>query len=254
VDLFVQTIQEHRFLAVVRGDGLGDEVDDTDPQETGRKPLDPEARETPAQKTAAVLAQFSDRSKEVLADDAPANGVLLRGAARKPDWPSFQKVFGLKAAAAAAYPMYRGVAGLLGMDVLPQPDSFEEEIEQVKEHFDEFDFFFIHFKPSDSHGEDGNFKAKTGAIQKVDEVVPVLRELNPDVLMVTGDHSTPARLKSHSWHPVPALLWSPTCRPDRAEQFGERECITGGLGPRFPATDLMPLALAHAGRLNKFGA
>jgi len=253
-ELFVQTIKEHRFLAVIRGEGLADDVSDTDPQQTGRKPLDPEAQTPQAERTASVLAQFAERARKTLAGDPPANGVLLRGAANKPGWPSFQKVFGLHAAAAAAYPMYRGVARLLGMEVLPQPESFEEEIEQVKERFDEFDFFFVHFKPSDSRGEDGNFEAKKEAIQKVDGFIPALRELNPDVLIVTGDHSTPSQLKAHSWHPVPALLWAPTCRPDPVETFGERACMAGGLGPRFPATDLLPLALAHARRLRKFGA
>lgn len=146
VELFVQTIKEHRFLAVLRGEDLSDEVNDTDPQETGRKPLDPEGGNPKAQKTAASLAQFAERARDVLAGESPANGVLLRGAAKKPEWPSFKEVFGLRAAAAAAYPMYRGVARLLGMEVLPQPESFEEEVEQVKAQFDAFDFFFIHFK------------------------------------------------------------------------------------------------------------
>jgi 2,3-bisphosphoglycerate-independent phosphoglycerate mutase len=253
-ELFVQTIKEHRFLAIFRGEGLSDHINDTDPQETGKHPLDPEARDPEAKQTATVFAQFTARAREVLAGDAPANGVLLRGAAKKPGWPPFQKVFGLNAAAAAAYPMYRGIARLLGMSVLPQPESFEEEIRQVKERFDEFDFFFIHFKPSDSLGEDGNFEAKTEAIQKADESVAALRDLHPDVLLVTGDHSTPAGLKTHSWHPVPVLLGSPTARTDPVDRFGERACMAGGLGPRFPAVDLLPLALAHAGRLKKFGA
>jgi len=254
VELFVQTIKEHRFLAVLRGEGLSDEVNDTDPQETGRKPIDPEAQKSGAGKTAAALKQFAECARKVLAEESPANGILLRGVAKKPEWPSFRDVFGLNAAAAAAYPMYRGVARLLGMEVLPQPETFEEEVEQVKEHFSAYDFFFIHFKPSDSRGEDGDFQAKVDAIQKADAIIPALRNLAPDVLIVTGDHSTPALLKSHSWHPVPTVLWSPTCRTDRTESFGERECMSGGLGPRFPATDLMPLALAHAGRLKKFGA
>lgn len=253
-ELFVQTIKEHRFLAVLRGEGLSDGINDTDPQETGRKPLDPAASNPEAEKTAGLFSQFAARAREVLAGDTPANGVLLRGAAKKPDWPLFKKVFGLNAAAAAAYPMYRGVARLLGMEVLPQPESFEEEVEQVKTRFDEFDFFFIHFKPSDSRGEDGDFEAKVEAIRKVDEMIPALRELGPDVLIVTGDHSTPSKLKSHSWHPVPVLLWSPTARADPVDRFGERACMSGGLGPRLPATDLLPLALAHARRLKKYGA
>ena len=165
-----------------------------------------------------------------------------------------QEVFGLNPAAIAAYPMYRGVARLVGMKVLETGETFEEELETLRRHWDEHDFFFLHFKKTDSAGEDGDFNRKKEAIETVDSRLPEILDLGPDVLIVTGDHSTPAEMKQHSWHPVPTLLWSKRCRPDEVKRFGERACLHGALGPAFPATDLMPLALANAGRLEKFGA
>jgi 2,3-bisphosphoglycerate-independent phosphoglycerate mutase len=180
--------------------------------------------------------------------------VLLRGFAQLPDWPRFPEVFGLRAAALAAYPMYRGLARMLGMEILGTPSSPQEEIARMEENYDDFDFFFVHAKPTDSAGEDGAFDRKVSAIEQVDELIPRIQDLRPDVLVVTGDHSTPSLLHYHSWHPVPVLLYSPHCRADPVRVFGERACLAGGLGPRLPATDLMPLALANAFRLAKFGA
>jgi len=180
--------------------------------------------------------------------------VLLRGFASKPSWPTMQTVFGLHAAAIAAYPMYRGLARLIGMEILETGEKVAEEFDTLETHWNDFDFFYLHVKKIDSAGEDGDFQRKVNLIEEVDELIPRLRKLAPDVLVVTGDHSTPSALAYHSWHPVPALLWSRHCRPDRVRTFGERACMQGGLGPRFPATDLMPLALANAGRLEKFGA
>jgi 2,3-bisphosphoglycerate-independent phosphoglycerate mutase len=179
--------------------------------------------------------------------------ILLRGFAHYRRYRSLRERFKLNPLAIANYPMYQGIARLLGMTVHPSSDSVAGEFEALKENFDRYDFFFLHIKDTDSRGEDGDFEAKVQAIEKVDKLLPRITTLKPDVLVVTGDHSTPAALASHSWHPVPVLLSSPTCRPDRTECFGERECVTGGIG-RMPMVNLMALALAHAGRLKKFGA
>jgi len=190
----------------------------------------------------------------MLADQHPANMVLLRGPDKTPLLPSMAEVYGLRAGAIATYPMYRGVAKLVGMDILETGETLEEEVETLKNHWAEYDFFFFHVKKTDSAGEDGDFARKASVIEHVDEaVVPAITSLEPDVFIVTGDHSTPALLKSHSWHPVPTLLHSRHCRTDEVRAFGERACMGGGLGV-FPATDLMPLAMANALRLTKFGA
>jgi 2,3-bisphosphoglycerate-independent phosphoglycerate mutase len=254
VEVFVQTVKEYRFLLVFRGEGLSGELADTDPQEVGEKPLEPRALTDEAKKTAGLLNQFIVQARQKLTNHHPANMILLRGFSKPPDWPLFGDIFGLRPAAIAAYPMYRGVAKLVGMDVLQTGTEFEDEFQTLEDHWDEYDFFFLHMKPIDSAGEDGDFDRKVRLIEQVDALVPRLMKLEPDVLIVTGDHSTPARLKYHSWHPVPVLLWSKYCRTDRVQKFGERDCIAGGLGPRFPAVNLMPLAMANAQRLKKFGA
>ncbi len=180
--------------------------------------------------------------------------LLLRGFAQLPDWPKFPDALNLKSIAIAMYPMYRGVAKLVGMESPPAVQSYEEEIDLLEQSWEDYDFFFVHIKKTDSYGEDGNFEAKKKEIEKVDALLPRILALNPAVLIVTGDHSTPWSMKAHSWHPVPTLLFADTCRPDGIDRFGERSCLRGGLGVRFPAYELMPLALAHAGRLEKFGA
>jgi 2,3-bisphosphoglycerate-independent phosphoglycerate mutase len=255
-ELFVQTVKEHRFLLVLRGENLSSDMSDTDPQQTGVEANAPHATSESgdARTTATLIQQFVSHARERLHDAHPANMILLRGFAKLPDWPSFTSVFGLNAAALADYPMYRGVAKLVGMQPLETGDGLDAKIDEARKHWDGFDFFFIHHKPTDSLGEDGDFDGKAREIESVDAFIPRLLELRPDVLIVTGDHSTPSALAAHSWHPVPVLLWSPHCRPDRVEQFGEHDCIAGGLGGRLPASELMPLALAHAGRLDKFGA
>jgi 2,3-bisphosphoglycerate-independent phosphoglycerate mutase len=177
----------------------------------------------------------------------------MRGYSRYRRYPYISERFGLNALAIAGYPMYRGIARLLGMVIGPQPGTIKEEIAALRDNYGRYDFFFVHVKPTDSRGEDGNFDAKVKVIEEVDSLIPLVMDLNPDVLVVTGDHSTPAALASHSWHPLPVLLHSSTCRPDRVERFGETACITGGLG-RMPTVHLMGLALAHARRLEKFGA
>lgn len=252
--LVVQTVKEHRFALVFRGQGLSADLDDTDPQQTGVPPHAPHARSSGAHATAELVGTFLDRARSLLADSHPANMVLLRGFAQLPDWPKFPEVFGLRSAALAAYPMYRGLARMLGMEILGTPSSPEEEVSRLEEQFGNFDYFFVHAKPTDSAGEDGDFERKVRAIEQIDALIPRILRLRPDVLVVTGDHSTPSLLRYHSWHPVPVLLYSKYCRADPVRVFGERTCLAGGLGPRLPATDIMPLALAHALRLAKFGA
>jgi 2,3-bisphosphoglycerate-independent phosphoglycerate mutase len=229
-------------------------VSDTDPQETGVAPLAPQARSADAQTTARLVEQFLDEARQRLSGHHPANMVLLRGFSQRPAWPRVERVYGLKAAAIARYPMYRGVARLVGMQTLGPSASVEEEFDVLAQHWDAYDFFFVHIKRIDSAGEDGDLKRKVALIEQADAQLPRILDLGPDVLLVTGDHSTPAKMRSHSWHPVPVMLWSENCRPDGVQTFGERACLRGGLGPRIPAADLMPLALAHAGRLKKFGA
>jgi 2,3-bisphosphoglycerate-independent phosphoglycerate mutase len=254
VDIFVKPVKDYRFLLVLRGKGLSDAVGDTDPQTAGNPIQGPQSLSEEAGRTVQVLEAFLDRAREVLAGHEPANMILLRGFSSLPDWPSMSQVFGLRGVAIARYPMYLGVSRLVGMTAEHGGETLEDQVDLLKTLWNEFDFFFLHVKEIDSAGEDGDFKRKTDLIQKVDPMIPEIMGLEPDVLLVTGDHSTPSVLQSHSWHPVPALLYSPACRPDRVRQFGEKACLAGGLGPRFPATDLLPLALAHAGRLKKFGA
>jgi len=253
-EVFVETVKEHRFLVVLRGNGLSGKIADTDPQETGKKALKPKALSPDAEKTAELVAQFADQAHQVLADCHPANMVLLRGFSQRPDWPSMQEAFGLRAAAIANYPMYRGLGKLIGMQALDGGNTLADEFDTLEQHWRDFDFFYVHAKKIDSAGEDGDFDRKVKQIETVDEQVARLLQLKPDVIVVTGDHSTPAALKFHSWHPVPVLLWSDDCRPDDVKTFGERACMAGGLGPNLPAVNLMPLALANASRLEKFGA
>jgi 2,3-bisphosphoglycerate-independent phosphoglycerate mutase len=251
-ELHVEPIKDHRFLFVLRADDLGSRVSDTDPQETGRPPLPVRSLESDAQRTASLVKHFLDQAKQRLADEHPANMVILRGFSKLPQWALFEERYGLRGAALADYPMYRGVSKLLGMKVVDSQETLSQKVARTREIWADFDFFFLHHKQTDSAGEDGDFDRKVREIEKVDAVVPALREIGADVLLITGDHSTPATLKEHSWHPVPIVLCSDTCRPDGVTEFGERPCIAGGLGPRIPTTDLIPLALAHASRLTKF--
>lgn len=253
VELFVEPVREHRFVLVLRGAGLGDRVNDTDPQATGVPPLPAQGEDPLSQKTAELINRFTAAAIEALADCAPLNGVTLRGAARRPDIPAFSDIYGLRAAALAVYPMYKGLARLVGMDVLDAGTSLQAQIDTLRRVWNDYDFFFLHYKYTDSTGEDGNFAAKVQMIEQLDAAIPAIRALQPDVLIVTGDHSTPSKLRSHSWHPVPTLLVADTCRPDEAVEFGERACLRGGLG-QFQAKYLMLLAMAHARRLGKYGA
>ena len=253
VETFVKPVKEHRFVVVFRGEGLDGRVADTDPQAVGVTPLDPQPLDPAAARTAEVAKEFVRQAREILADEPKANGLTLRGFADRPALPSYQDLYGLKAAAIAVYPMYKGLARLVGMEVVGQPQTLTEQVELLKENWADYDFFFVHFKYTDSTGEDGDFEGKQKRIEELDAAIPDIEALNPDVLLVTGDHSTPSYLRSHSWHPVPTLLVSNCCRPDGQTAFNESTCIHGGLG-HLEAKYLMPLALANAGRLGKYGA
>jgi len=253
VEIFVSPVKEHRFVVVLRGQGLFSALSDSDPQREGLPPKAVSPLSAQAAKAANIVNEFITKARATLTDSYPANMVLLRGFAHYPDFPKMNQVFSLKPAAIAPYPMYRGLAKVVGMELLPTGATIEEVIFALIEHYDSYDFFFLHVKEADIAGEDGDFERKVRVIEEVDSALPRLIDLNPDVIIVTADHSTPAILKAHSWHPVPFLLRSKWCRRDAAEEFSERACAAGGLG-RFPATQVMPLALANALKLKKFGA
>lgn len=255
VDVEVKHVKEYRFAVVMRGAGLSPNLDETDPQRTGVAPLEVVAKDPGAQHTAELFNQWIAEARKILANEPKANCLTLRGFSTDPNLPSYDTKYHLKAACVAVYPMYRGLAQLVGMDVQNFPgDTPADEFAALKKIWNDYDFFFVHIKKTDSNGEDGNFDGKVHVIETVDEALPKLLELKPDVLIITGDHSTPAKLKSHSWHPVPFLLWAPaTVRPDMQNTFGERACAVGGLGS-FSALDAMAIAMAHAQKLTKFGA
>ncbi len=253
VELFVEPVKEHRFVVVFRGPGLGGDVHDTDPQATGVPPLEPKATNSASQRTAQVAAEFIAQARKLLASEKKANGLTLRGFSARPSLPPYAEVYGLKAAAIAVYPMYKGLARLVGMEIVGNAQTLGEQIDALESNWRKYDFFFLHFKYTDSTGEDGDFAAKVKRIEELDAVLPRVVALDPTVLIVTGDHSTPSFLKSHSWHPVPTLLVAPACRTDACEAFNETESVRGGLG-QFKAKYLMILALANAGRLGKYGA
>jgi 2,3-bisphosphoglycerate-independent phosphoglycerate mutase len=253
VEIIVQHVKEYRFVVIFRGPNLGGAIGDTDPRASDTKPHEPVANDPASEATRQAVKAFVDQARELLLNESPANMVLLRGFAKRPDLPSLAALYGLSPCAIACYPMYRGLSRLLEMHVPEQPENLAQQVEQLRRLWDDHDFFFLHHKPTDSSGEDGDFDKKIAEIEQFDQQISAIRELNPDVLVVTGDHSTPAKLKSHSWHPVPVVLHASNCLPDRTRCFGEREAIAGGLG-QFPATELMPLMIAHAGKFDKFGA
>lgn len=253
IKLFVLPVREHRFAVIFRGEGLAPEVSDSDPQRLGVVPKAVKAQRATARRTADIANEFISKAKINLSGHHPANMVLLRGFSRRPDIPTMGEIYKLKPAAIASYPMYRGLARLVGMELLETGAAVTEEFATLKKNYAGYDFFFIHVKGADSAGEDGDFDRKVKIIEEVDKALPALVSLEPDVIVVTGDHSTPALLKGHSWHPVPVLLYSKYCRTDRVREFSEQAAISGGLG-RLPATQVMPLAMANALKLIKFGA
>lgn len=253
IKLFVQPVKDHRFLVVFRSHGLPPNLEDTDPQKLGVPALDPKALDKPSAESARVVESFVKQARSRLAGQHPANMILLRGFSSLPHVPALGEICGLRTAAVAAYPMYKGLARLLGMTVFNSGPDFNVEMKVLKEHYGAFDFFFVHFKKTDAAGEDGDFERKVAAIEEFDAGIPKVVSLQPAVLAVTGDHSTPAALKSHSWHSVPFLLSSRWCRPSHIIKFGESDCARGNLGI-FPAVSIMPMLMAHAQRLNKYGA
>ncbi|MGA1843135.1 MAG: 2,3-bisphosphoglycerate-independent phosphoglycerate mutase [bacterium] len=255
VKVFVRTVKEYRAMVVFRGTDLSGDLTDSDPQRTGTPavPVTCHVDSPQARRTAELANRFITECGKLLSGEEKGNMVLLRGFSQYHPLPSMGEVFKLKAAAIATYPMYRGVARLVGMDILESGDSIADEFDTLSRQFSEYDFFYVHIKKTDSYGEDGDFDQKVHIIEQVDSFIPQMMSLNPDVVVVTADHSTPAVLTSHSWHPNPVLLYSRWCRPDKVKHFSESECIHGGLG-QLCAVEIMPLILANSLRLNKFGA
>ncbi len=247
--------KEHRAVAVFRAEGLSDALSDSDPQRTGLEPLrvKPTNGDGAAEKSAGLANAFVTKADEILADEHPANTVLLRGFGMHPALPRFEETYKLNAAAIATYPMYKGLARLAGMEVLREggPD-FAGELETLTRSWGSHDFFFVHVKATDAAGEDGDPKRKAAVVEEVDALLPDLLDLCPDALAVTGDHATPAKMKSHSWHGVPFLVHSPYTLPT-ADAFGERACAGGSLGV-FPGEEIMGLLMGHALKLNRYGA
>jgi 2,3-bisphosphoglycerate-independent phosphoglycerate mutase len=260
VQVFIEPVREHRFVLVLRGQGLSDAVADTDPQKEGAEPLPLRATSAEGEATAALVAKWVDQARKHLADPSrtsgqatSANMLLLRGFAKRPDWPAMPEVFKLRPAAVAHYPMYRGLAKLVGMEALAVGPALEDNIATLRENWGRFDYFFVHYKYTDTAGEDGDFDRKVAKFEEVDTAIEPLIEMEPDVLMISGDHSTPALMAAHSWHPVPFMLRSKWMRADECGMFSETELQRGSLGT-FAAKEVLPLAMAHAGRLRKYGA
>ncbi len=252
VQVDVYPVQDYRFVLHLRGEGLSEQITETDPQQTGVPPLEVKPLNPEAEKTAGLVNQFVSKAAQLLSEEERGNMVLLRGWAQLPHLPPMGDVYRLNPAGIAAYPMYRGLATVARMKIIPTGHSFADEVETLHQNFVAHDFFFIHYKPADAAGEDGNFDAKVKTLEDLDTFIPRIRELNPDVFMVAGDHSTPAIMAAHSWHPVPFMLNSRLTKGDGVARFNERDCRQGSIGS-IPATNIMLLAMSHAGKLIKFG-
>ena len=252
VETHVLPVRDYRFVLLMRGEALSDRLGETDPQRTGTEPLSITALTPEAQHAAEAANLFVRRAVELLNGQERANMVLLRGFSKLPTLPPMGQAYKLDPGAIAAYPMYRGLARVLGMTVHPTGQTFDDELDTLAQHYAEHDFFYIHYKPADAAGEDGSFEDKVRALEDLDAHIPRLVELNPDVLVVAGDHATPSILAAHSWHPVPLLIRSRLTLGDGVAEFTERACAGGSLGT-FSAVHLMLLALAHAGKLAKYG-
>ena len=252
VEVTVYPVRDHRFVLVLSGEGLDERVTETDPQTIGVPPLKAEAAETEAEKTAIAVRSFTQQAREILGERSSANMVLLRGFSALPDLPDMGKTYSLNPAAIAAYPMYRGLAHLVGMNVIPTGMTFDDELDTLEKAFHQHDFFFLHYKPADAAGEDGDFTGKVEALEQLDARIPRLLDLDIDTLVIAGDHSTPSIMGSHSWHPVPLMVKSSIYGGDGVGEFSERACASGSIG-RIPAVSAMTIALANAGKLQKFG-
>ena len=253
VEVFFETEAEHRAVLVLRGQGLDDNIGDTDPQHTGVPPMACDRAPYDQSKTAKMAADIIAQVRQILADEPKANMILARGFAKVPNWPTFTERYKVNPAAVAGYPMYRGVARLVGMPVVSKPTTAQDVCAETVKAMQEHDFIFAHFKYTDKTGEDGDLAGKIKRIEEMDAALPTLLDGKPDVLMITGDHSTPPSLKGHSWHPVPVLLAGPYLRGGDGERFNEVTCRSGQIGT-IPSKELMALAMAHAGTLEKFGA
>jgi 2,3-bisphosphoglycerate-independent phosphoglycerate mutase len=253
-EVFVTPEKEHRAVVVFRAEGLSDALSDSDPQRVGLEPLpvEPTSDDPGAKKSADLANAVIGEANRILADHHPANTVLLRGFGMHPALPKFDEIYELHAAAIAGYPMYKGLARLAGMEVLQEGEGIAGEFETLRNNWGSYDFYFVHVKAPDAAGEDGDFERKSAVIEEVDALLPDLLDLGSDALAVTGDHATPAKMKSHSWHGVTFLLSSEYTMPT-AESFGERACASGSLGV-FPAEEIMGLLMGHALKLNRYGA
>jgi len=255
VEIFVETVKDHRGVAVFRKAGLKGNLHDTDPQKLGVPPLKAEPSDGGASEEMAGIANhWLEQVYDLIGGDHPANGILTRGWCNYPEVPTYEEVFGLNSACIALYPMYRGVAKFAGMKIYRDGiTDFSSQVDVLEHVWKDHDYFFVHFKYTDSSGEDGDFDRKVAMIEEVDRSIPRLTALKPDVFAVTGDHSTPAVLKGHSWHPVPVVMAGTSVRPDRVAEFNENAAICGRLG-RFEAQYLINELLASANRLAKYGA
>ena len=252
VQLDVLPVQDYRFVLRLRGEGLSEQVDETDPQREGVLPRPAVALTPEAKRTADIVQEFVVQAGRILSEEQPANMVLLRGWAQLPSLPDFGRVYHLNPAAIAAYPMYRGLASVANMKIIPTGMDFGDEVNTLHANWDDHDFFFLHYKPADAAGEDGDFDGKVRTLEVLDTHIPRILDLRPDVLMVAGDHATPAIMASHSWHPVPFMLHSRLTLGEGVDGFNERACAQGSLG-RIPAETIMLLALSHSGKLGKYG-
>lgn len=253
LEVKIQPGEEHRFVLLLSGDELSHEIADTDPQETGVPSLTPQPLAPVAAASAMRVAALIDAMNRIIANEPKANRVLLRGFSVLPDLPSITDLHRIRGGAFAGYPLYRGVAASCGMEVIPCGKDISDILTSVEENWDRFDLFFLHVKQTDKAGEDGDLAKKIQVLEHVDAELPRLLDLDPTVLAITGDHSTPAPMAAHSWHPVPLLLHGANCFVDDSQEFTEMAAVTGHLGT-MPALDLMGLMLANAGRLAKFGA
>lgn len=253
INIRVYPVREHRFVVVFSGSGIEPEISESDPSRVGVSPLEISALNDSSRKMADVTAKFVSKAKDILTTQHPANMLLLRGFAKKPHFPTMQEIYKLNPLAIAVYPMYRGLARLVGMKVANACTTLDDEIKTLQQNYKDYDFFFVHVKWTDTAGEDGDFARKVKVLEQIDAAIPALLELKPDVLVITGDHSTPAILRGHSWHPVPVLISAKYCRGDAVPSFSEIAFIAGGIG-RINATEIMPLVMANALKLTKFGA
>jgi 2,3-bisphosphoglycerate-independent phosphoglycerate mutase len=253
VQLVLKAGKGHRFVTILRGDGLDGDLTDADPHHEGSPILTVKANKPEGEKTARIANEFIKRANELLHNEHPSNGIMMRGFSKTPDIRPFPRKWKITSAAIATYPMYRGITKLLGLNVLATGETAADECRTYLNDAADYGYVFLHVKPTDAAGEDGNFDAKVAAIEATDAQIPTLLKRAPDVLCVTGDHSTPIANKAHSWHPVPVMVRSKVCGADRFDRFTEKNCNTGSLGI-FPMVELMPILLANAGRLDKFGA